>query len=135
MTVSKGKGFLCYAFLQFSVYNRPELSKHRKRESTNLEKSTLQSLLSRLLSCLQDRYWERQNWKTSKVDMVTLAQSLSGYAEYLDRSNKRSKEVHVSPVLVHEIADNMFVTVLPVAFCRPPLLADLITKLKDVSDF
>ena len=135
MTVSNDYGFLCHVFLQFSGYNRPELSKHRKREFTNLEKSTLRSLSSHLFSCLQDQYWERQNWRALKDDMVTLAQSISGYAEYLDCSNKRSKEVHASPVPVHEIADNMFVTVLPVTFCRPPLLANLISKLEDISDF
>ena len=122
-------------FAQFSGYNRPELSKYRKREFTNLEKSTLRSLSSHLFFCLQDQYWERENWRALKDDMVTLAQSISGYAEYLDCSNKRSKEVHASPVPVHEIADNMFVTVLPVTSCRPPLLANLITKLEDVSDF
>ena len=78
-------------FAQFSGYNRPELSKHRKREFTNLEKSTLRSLSSHLFFCLQDQYWERENWRALKDDMVTLAQSISGYAEYLDCSNKRSK--------------------------------------------
>ena len=112
-------------FAKFSNYNRPELSKHRKREFANLDKSTLESLSSHLFSCLQHEYWDRQNWKTLKHDTVLLAQSISGYAEYLDQSNKRSKEVHSSSIPVHEISDNMSIT----------LLADLVSKLNAASDF
>jgi len=122
-------------FAKFSNYNRPELSKHRKREFANLDKSTLQSLSSHLFSCLQHEYWDRQNWKILKHDTVLLAQSISGYAEYLDQSNKRSKNVHSSLVPVHEISDNMSITFLPIVVSRPPLLADLVSKLDVASDF
>ena len=70
-------------FSSFSGYNVPEMSKHRKRERTNMSASSLNVCAFALFGCLQGVYWEQGGWKSFKSNVETLALSLSKYTEYL----------------------------------------------------
>ena len=81
-------------FFNFVGYNRPELSKHRKRTVSNISGSVLRSVSSHLLHCLQASYWNRQHWVQLKNDVEQFAQALGGYAGYLEKSLKKTKLNH-----------------------------------------
>lgn len=69
------QGFTLPSFVSKLVeYNRPEISKYR----------TLKSVSSHLFDC------SRENWKEFKVDVESLAQSLSNYTDYLQKSCKKT---------------------------------------------
>ena len=98
---------------EFEGYNRPEMSKHRKRNRENMSCSTLKSLYTHLFDCLQFPYWEWENWKALKPDMEKLAQALLSYTTYLQKSNKRVLLNHMHPSPVRQIADNITFQFLP----------------------
>ena len=93
---------------EFEGYNRPEMSKHRKRNRENMSCSTLKSLYTHLFDCLQFPYWERENWKVLKPGIEKLAQALLSYTTYLQKSNKRVLLNHMNPSPVRQIADITF---------------------------
>ena len=93
-------------YLNFVGYNRPELSKHRKRTVSNISGSVLRSVSSHLLHCLQASYWNRQHWVQLKNDVEQFAQALGGYAGYLEKSLKKTKLNHSLPSPVREISNN-----------------------------
>lgn len=49
--------------LTFTGYNTPEISKHRKRQSSNMSASTLNSLASSLFRILQASFWSKTCFK------------------------------------------------------------------------
>ena len=52
-------------------------------------------------------YWTKTGWNAFKSDIQSLATSLSRYAKYLTDQNDRMKWVHLSPIPIHTIADNL----------------------------
>ena len=57
-------------------YNVPELSKHRKRASTNLSSSLLDSYSQQLYQCLFAHYWEQDQFFTLRTAVEGLACTL-----------------------------------------------------------
>ena len=101
-------------FCKFVGYNRPELSKHRKREFSNLSGSMLQSLSLHLFHCLQGSYWHRGAWVSMQGDIEQLAQSLAKYTDYLQASRKKTKLQHSLTSPVHELSTNLRFEFLPI---------------------
>ena len=122
-------------FGQFIGYNKPELSKHRKRHVDNLSGSVLRSLSSHLFYCLQGGYWHRSGWVQLKEDIEGLAQSIANYADYLERSNKRVKANHQLASPVRELAENMNFQFLPIASSSVPMLSELQKSLENTPHF
>ena len=75
-------------FDAFVGYNRPKLSKHRKRQKGNMSSTVLKSVSSHLFMCLHGVYWGRDDWKVLKPDFEQLARSLDEYSNYLQKSCK-----------------------------------------------
>ena len=103
-------------FSNFTGYNIPEKSKHRKRSLTNFSSDQLNILSQRLIAVLQGNVWSQDNWRDFKLDVLALAESLVEYANYLSTKNKSMKthhEFHDAPNLVREISQNMRVHYLP----------------------
>ena len=63
-------------FKQFSDYNVPQMSKHRKRANTSLCAQVLRSHSHRLFASLQPGFWDRACWKTLKAEVELLARML-----------------------------------------------------------
>ena len=114
-------------FAGFTNYNRPELSKHRKRQKGNMSGTVLKSLASHLFTCLQGVYWNRDNWKELKPDMEQLAKSIDDYAHYLQSSSKKVRFNQSSPSPVREISDHVSFQFLPANRLTP-----VPAKLKDL---
>jgi len=53
-------------FAKFVGYNKPEISKHRKRQHTNMSSDTLRSLSQLLFSTLQSVFWAKEKWHNLK---------------------------------------------------------------------
>ena len=92
-------------FERFSGYNTPELSKHRKRQSSNLSSSVLNSLSSSLFSNLQASFWSDSLFRRLHEQTRFLAQSMAGYADYLSSQNKAMKTIHTRSVPVRQLTD------------------------------
>ena len=117
-------------FLNFVGYNRPELSKHRKRTVSNISGSVLRSVSSHLLHCLQASYWNRQHWVQLKNDVEQFALALGGYAGYLEKSLKKTKLNHSLSSPVREISNNISFQFLPLCdSTTAPVCAALCRRL------
>ncbi len=100
-------------FVKFVGYNRPEISKHRKRQASNMSGSVLRSLSLHLFHCLQAGYWNRHTWIPLKGDVEQLAQSLATYSDYLERNLKQSKVNHSLTSPIREVSNNICFQFLP----------------------
>lgn len=118
-------------FAQFNGYNKPELSKHRKRQLENLSGSVLTSLSSHLFHCLQGSYWHRDGWKEKRSDVESLARCISKYTDYLGRSKKQAMLNHSLTSPVRELSKNLTFQFLPVAESSTSLLSDLQSHLEE----
>ena len=87
-------------FGRFTGYNLPELSKHRKRQHTNLSSSILKSLSSSLFQNLQASFWNNVSFRQLQKHTQLLAQSMANYSDYLSSQNKTMKNLHAQPVPV-----------------------------------
>ena len=112
-------------FLQFQGYNQPELSKHRKREHTNMKSSELQALSSDLFTLLMCSFWKQPQWLAFKLPVEGLAKCLVDYCDYLDENNKKMKLYHLSTVPSRQLTNNLLISFLPVTELRPSKLDNL----------
>ena len=96
-------------FKQFSDYNVPQMSKHRKRVNTSLSAQVLQSHSQRLFASLQAGFWDRTCWKTLKTEVEVLARMLQKYANIVSEKRLKMMELHSSPEQVRTIANSMTV--------------------------
>ena len=120
---------------QFTEYNVPEVSKHRKRTLQNMSECTLDQLSNRLFTCLQATYWERSGWASLKSVIQTLATSISDYAAYLGEQNKKMKRLQSLPHPVRSIADNLNFQFLPLCETTAAVLIKLDSCLQEKNDF
>ena len=116
-------------FSQFQGFNRPELSKHRKREHANLSGVGLRGLSSELFAVLLNPFWRRSTWSMFKV---LLAKSLADYADYLAEKNKHMKNHHSACNPSRQVEDNLSISFIPVSASRPSQL-DTINQALAVS--
>ena len=102
-------------FKQFQGYNKPELSKHRKRSQSNLSSITLEHHARILATCLQAAYWDTPSWKQFKTDVAQLAEPLTGYVPHMAKKRKVVTENQRSETPVRSISENIQLYYLPVA--------------------
>ena len=126
-------------FSAFEGYNRPEHSKHRKHQLSNLSGAVLKSLSSHLFQCLHGGYWERDCWSPLKGDVELLAKSLAGYRDYLGQSSKKMKLHHSSPTPVRQLSESLSFQFLPKAVSTSMsglvVLLALRAKLEEISEY
>ena len=89
-------------YTRFTGYNRPQLSKHRKQQSTNLS-SVLKTLSS--FQNLQASFWSHGSFKGLYHHTRILAQSLANYSDYLSSQNKIMKTLHAQPVPARQLSN------------------------------
>ena len=100
---------------QFSGYNIPEASNHRKRSLQNMSASVLRELANSMFRCLQGSCWlPTPSWKSWKGDIEVLATSVSDYATYLNEQNEKVKKHHSLSHPVRTISDSITFQLLPV---------------------
>lgn len=123
-------------FSKFEGYNRPQVSKHRKRDISNMSGDTLRSMSSHLFHCLQGLYWQRRNWVELRNEVEQLANAVAKYADYLESSRKKSKLNHMVTSPVRELSDNLHFQFLPVCSSAAPASLQLIqSHLEELPDY
>ena len=70
-------------FKPFEGYNTPEVSKHRKRQSANMNSDALSVHVSSLYDALLLSWLCTKKWEELKAATLTLAKSLDSYLAYL----------------------------------------------------
>lgn len=87
-------------FSQFTGYNVPERSKHRKSVNCSLSSRKLRELSQELFTHLQRPWFLRQSWHEMQMHIRSLACSLSDYADELTNKCQEMKTNHMktSPV-------------------------------------
>ena len=121
-------------FSKFIGYNRPEISKHRKRQVANMSGIVLRSLAAHLFHCLQAGYWNRSDWTEIKTDVEQLAQSLAQYSDYLERNLKKVRLNHSLASPVRELSTNLHFQFLPICDSTSSSQA-IVTKLEGMPDY
>lgn len=109
-------------FQQFSGYNDPIRSKHRKKETDNLSAKVLDSYSTVLNGFLVHPWLNSVCWKHMKKSLTALADSLHKYADYLYRKNQEVQENHAlsTPVRSRSQAESV-ILIKKSAWVRPEL--------------
>ena len=120
----------------FLNYNRPDLSKHRKRQQANMSCTVLKSLSSHLYMCLQGTYWDRECWRIIKHDIEQLTKAIDGYSCYLQRSCKKVSCNQSLSSPVRELSDHLSFQFLPINhfMAIPETLKDLHDHLDQLQE-
>ena len=92
-------------FAQFTGYNIPEKSKHRKREAGNLSADALDSHSTILNKFLLQPWFERSIWKPMKSTVCILADALAKYALYLQSKSVEIQGNHEKTESVRSVSD------------------------------
>ena len=108
-----------------TLYNRPELSKHRKRDHLNLNAVELRHLSSELFTVLLNPFFKRSRWCMFQVHVELLAKSLASYVDYLGERNKQMKSSHSALAPSRQLEDNLAISFLTVLASRPSVLDSL----------
>lgn len=119
----------------FAGYNKPEVSKHRKRTAENMCSSIIRSHSSTLFSCLQSVYWSRPKFAKFKPLIEQLAGSLTQYSDLLTSHNKRMKEIHSSPVPIRQLSDSLSISVINKSALRYPRYNEIFGVLSDLEPY
>ena len=106
-------------FGRFTGYNLPELSKHRKRQHTNLSSSILKSLSSSLFQNLQASFWNNVSFRQLQKHTQLLAQSMANYSDYLSSQNKTMKNLNAKPVPVRQLSNALTLKHVPASTSVP----------------
>lgn len=94
-------------FQCFVGYNTPELSKHRKRQYTNMSSSMLSTLASSRFQNIQESFWSRESLHELHSQTRSLARSMAEYADYLTSQNKTMKGLHVRTCPVRQLSESL----------------------------
>ena len=112
-------------FKQFTSFNVPERSKHRKRANTSLSADVLRSHSHRLFVCLQAGFWDRASWKSIKAEVELLARMVQKYSDLISEKRLKMLELHNSQEQVRTIGNSMSVHYLPPRHTSDQCLQDL----------
>ena len=81
-------------FRQFSDYNLPEVYKHKKKATENMQSSNLKNHSSVLFRICGTAYMKSANWLIVRRNLLQLADNLRQHADYLDNQNEVVTEKH-----------------------------------------
>ena len=112
----------------------PQLSKHRKRLTSNLSCDVLRDLALDLSTVLNFNFWEREHWAHLKPHFNNLLYSVSSYVDYLVKKNKKVKESHHSPTPIQEVSQNLHLKYIfsSYEFVNSPLLKSIEDGIRDM---
>lgn len=122
-------------FQNFTGYNMPEQSKHRKHRMQNLEQPKLASLSSELYELLLAPYWDQMGWNVFKPEVEQVADSLRSYSDLLRKQQLRMKVAHASPTPVRTLSDRLSVKFLKKSRTNDPLYGELNTDVLKVPPY
>ncbi|XP_019855512.1 PREDICTED: uncharacterized protein LOC109584273 [Amphimedon queenslandica] len=112
-------------FKPFVGFNRPELSKHRKRSISNMSRDKLLEYSSLLQEHVMSSWMQQTEWTFFRNELIALVESLASYASYLSIRNKAMKEHHSSPEPSVSFSDSSTVRHIKSSSSVSPLLSEL----------
>ena len=112
-------------FSSLSGFNKPELSKHRKRSISNMNREKLIEYASVLQEYATSSWIEQPQFTTFKPALFQLIESLSSYASYLSMRNKVMKLHHSSHTPSVNFLDASTVRYLPPCVSFSPLVKNI----------
>ena len=135
-TLKKQSSSVPEYFSRFVGYNLPQLSKHRKRQASNLSSAVLKSLASSLFQNLRASFWSKVSFRHLQKHTRALAQSLANYSEYLLSQNKTMKHHHALPLPVRQLSDGLSIKFIKPCSGEPLVQFDsLIAAIGSKEDF
>ena len=114
-------------FKSFVGFNKPELSKHRKRSISNMSKDKLVEYSTVLQNYVVSSWIQQAEWSFLKEGLV---ESLASYASYLSMRNKAMKLHHSSPEPSVSFSDAQSIKFIKSSSDMSPLLTELNTAIK-----
>ncbi|XP_019859353.1 PREDICTED: uncharacterized protein LOC109587561 [Amphimedon queenslandica] len=112
-------------FLSLSGFNKPELSKHRKRSISNMNREKLIEYATVLQEYATSSWIEQPQFTTFKPALFQLIESLLSYASYLSMRNKAMKLHHSSSTPSVNFSDASTVRYLPPCVSFSPLVKNI----------
>uniref|UniRef100_A0A1X7TIM2 Uncharacterized protein n=1 Tax=Amphimedon queenslandica TaxID=400682 RepID=A0A1X7TIM2_AMPQE len=106
-------------------FNKPELSKHRKRSISNMNREKLIEYATVLQEYATSSWIEQPQFTTFKPALFQLIESLLSYASYLSMRNKAMKLHHSSSTPSVNFSDASTVRYLPPCVSFSPLVKNI----------
>ena len=122
-------------FKQFINYNSPHLSKHRKRLTCNISAEQLHEFALDITIILHCDFFDRPEWIEFKDEIISLSESLSSYARYLNQKAKRMNLYHRSPTPIRELSSNLKLKFILPSVVPPPSLHHIDAVLVSKSEY
>ena len=119
-------------FKQFSGFNKPEMSKHKKRSVSSLSGDVLRSHCQRLFSNLQPGFWDRRSWKVIKREVELLARNLQKYCDLLKVKKQKMFDHHQSEEQIRSVGNSMSIQVITPRHSPPASVQALSTIVEEV---
>ena len=119
-------------FTGFSGFNRPEISKHRKRSVTNMDANNLKQHATALKEFLLTSWIKHERWKQMYQSLDLLASSLEKYVFHLIEKKQKYLEPKTSGIV---IADSIHIKVLKVSDSSSSQLSSLIDELSTKGNY
>lgn len=112
-------------FSRFVGFNKPELSKHRKRSVSNLSRDRIDEFASMMQNYTMSSWMQQEEWAPFKQNLLKLVESLASYSAYLTMKNKVMKAHHASPEPVSSFEDSCCLKYIAPTSSISPLLTDI----------
>ena len=118
-------------FQQFQGYNKPEASKHRRKDVANLDASMLDAYCSSLNKLLLQPWFDLQRWKAMRMSVTMLVECMAKYAAYLRTKCELVKKRHAVLTPVCSASDCKSFSVIPKAAWIEPAAASKYRNLQE----
>ena len=118
-------------FQSFQGYNRPEGSKHRRRDVTNLSAGTLDAYSSSLNKLPLQPWFDLDRWKPMRRSVTKLADSMAKYAVYLRERSTAVEEYHTALTPTRSASDCESFCMIPKAVWVEPAITSRYKSLQD----
>ena len=122
-------------FRQFSNYNNPHLSKHRKRLTSNISSEQLHEFALDITIMLNSNFFDRPEWINIRGELVSLSESLSAYARYLNQKAKRMNLYHRSPTPIRDLSSNLKLKFILPSVIPQPLFRNIDAVFQSKADY
>ena len=122
-------------FKSFAGFNKPELSKHRKRSISNMNRDKLLAYSAVLQGHIMSSWMQQSEWSFLKEGLLSLIESLASYASYLSVRNKMMKQYHSSPEPPVSFSDSSSLQFINSSSNVSPLLSALDNAVASKPDY
>ena len=122
-------------FKSFVGFNKPELSKHRKRSISNMNRDKLLEYSAVLQEHVMSSWMQQSEWSFLKEGLLSLIESLASYASYLSVRNKMMKQHHSSTEPPVSFSDSSSLQCINSSSNVSPLLSALDNTVASKPDY